>query len=257
MDKEPFVKWDVLGSEPAPIEFLAVLQRSEYNAGLIRTYAHRTHQHNLLLGELTRLLEPSTEFTKLAITNLETRNLTAAVVEGWKPVLANAISEWAKQRALSSVMDSAQQPRAEANPPAPAAAPAEASEPRQPRERKIETTADELAAFAAIQGLLGQERPVVYEDTASYFKIHLPERRHSTVCRLYFRRKTLNVRVPLPKARVVAMVSLPVEADSNEGWSWVTLESAAELPKIADALRAAWDAQRSSRARPEDTDEPA
>jgi len=250
MDKEPFVKWDVLGSDPPPIEFLAVLQRSEYNAGLIRTYAHRSYQHNLLLGELTRLLEPSAEFTKLAIMNLETRNLTAAVVEGWRPVLANAISEWAKQRALTSVMNSAQQKRPEATVTAP-----ETPEPRAPKERKIETTAEELAAFALIQGLLGKERPIVYEDTASYFKIHLPERRHSTVCRLYFRRKALLVRVPLTTERLAKMIHFPITADSNEGWSNINLESGADLPQLSEVLVAAWDTQRAARARPDESED--
>src|SRR3954469_12509456 len=34
MDKEPFVKWDVLADEQPPMEFLTILQKNEYNAGL-------------------------------------------------------------------------------------------------------------------------------------------------------------------------------------------------------------------------------
>ena len=43
---------------------------------------------------------------KLAIANIETRYLTAQVVESWKPVLRAAIDEWTKQRRLSSVLSS-------------------------------------------------------------------------------------------------------------------------------------------------------
>src|SRR5207244_3875315 len=67
-------------------------------------FAQRQHQHNLLVNELARLLEPSAEFTRLAIANIETRNLTANVVDSWKPVVASAIGEWAKQRTLASVL---------------------------------------------------------------------------------------------------------------------------------------------------------
>lgn len=248
MDKEPFVKWDVLGDEPPPIEFLAVLQRSEYNTSLLRTYAQRTYQHNLLLGELNRLLEPAPEFTKLAVANIETRNLTAAVVESWKPVLASAINEWAKQRALNSVVASAQR-RPEPAPEVPAA---EAKEPRASK-AKIETTPEELAAFATIQGLLGKERPIAYEDTASYFKIHLPERRFSTVCRFSFRKKgVLVLVVPVAPDRVTALAQVPSAPIGKEGWASVTLDSAADLPRIAEVLRAAWDVQKSGKAQADD-----
>jgi hypothetical protein len=104
MDREPFVQWDVLNDEEPPYDFLTLLQKSQFKAELVRTFARRQHEHNLLVNELARLLEPSAEFTRLAIANIETRNLTATVVESWKPVVANAIGEWAKQRTLASVL---------------------------------------------------------------------------------------------------------------------------------------------------------
>jgi predicted type IV restriction endonuclease len=104
MDREPFVKWDVLNDEQPPYDFLTLLQKSQFKTELVRTFAQRKHEHNLLVNELARLLEPAPEFTRLAIANIETRNLTASVVESWKPVVASAIGEWAKQRALASVL---------------------------------------------------------------------------------------------------------------------------------------------------------
>jgi predicted type IV restriction endonuclease len=105
MDKEPFVKWDVLNDEQPPYDFLTLLQKSQFKTELVRTFAQRQHEHNLLINELARLLEPSAEFTRLAIANIETRNLTATVVESWKPVVASAIGEWAKQRTLATVLN--------------------------------------------------------------------------------------------------------------------------------------------------------
>jgi hypothetical protein len=104
MDKEPFVKWDVLKDEQPPYDFLTLLQKSQFKTELVRTFAQRRYEHNLLVNELARLLEPSPEFTRLAVANIETRNLTPNVIESWKPVVASAIGEWAKQRTLASVL---------------------------------------------------------------------------------------------------------------------------------------------------------
>jgi hypothetical protein len=56
-------------------------------------------------AELNRLLEPASEFARPAIANIETRRLNDKAVENWKPVLANAIGEWARQRTLTALLD--------------------------------------------------------------------------------------------------------------------------------------------------------
>ena len=70
MDKEPFLKWDVLADEEPPFDFLTLLHKSQFNSQLIRTFAKDKHNQNLLVGELNSLLEPSPEFIKLAVANL-------------------------------------------------------------------------------------------------------------------------------------------------------------------------------------------
>src|SRR5262249_40147181 len=101
IDRGPFLQRGLLSRQEAPLGFLTILQKSQFNAELIRAFARRRRAQNLLVAELNRLLEPSPEFIRLAITNIETRKLTENVLETWKPVLANAINEWAKQRALT------------------------------------------------------------------------------------------------------------------------------------------------------------
>ncbi len=90
MDKEPFLKWDVLTDELPPFDFLTLLQKTQFNTQLIRTFAERKRAQNLLVAELNRLLEPASEFVRLAIANIETRRVSDKVVDDWKPVLANA-----------------------------------------------------------------------------------------------------------------------------------------------------------------------
>ncbi len=204
MDKEPFVRWDVLADEQPPFDFLTLLQKSQFNPSLIRTFAERKRAQNLLVAELklNRLLEPSGDFVRLAITNIETRRITDKVVEDWKPVLANAIGEWARQRTLTAVLDSP-------------ARSGSGSEPRPGGDAsgsgspsaggRIETTQEELAAYEVIRRLLGLDRPVAYEDTVTYFKIHLAERYTWVMCRLYLGRKRPSVWIPLPLDQVQAI----------------------------------------------------
>jgi hypothetical protein len=105
MDKEPFLTWNVLRDETIPLDFLGLLQKAQFKPHLIRMFAQSNRRQSLLVDELSRLLqEPSPEFVKLAVQNIETRHLTPRVLTEWKPILANAIQEWVKRRALEMAL---------------------------------------------------------------------------------------------------------------------------------------------------------
>ena len=235
MDKEPFVKWDVLKDDPPPMDFLRLLQKSQYNSQLIRTFAERSRAQNLLVNELTRLLEPDAEFTKLAIERIETRNLTANVVESWKPIVANAINEWAKQRTLSSVLSHSNK-----EPPA-----TSSNTDGNDRESRIETTKEELETFANIARIIG-DRKIAFTDTVSYLKIHLPERHTWVVCRLYLGRKRPKIWVPLALDRVSVLLPGIEIVSPEQGWTSITLESTSEFERIGEVISVSWDEQRAA-----------
>jgi hypothetical protein len=230
MDKEPFAKWDIMSDETPPFDVITLLQKQQFNAELIRAYGQRKRAQNLLVGELSRLLEPSTEFTKLAVANIETRNLTQAVVDNWKPVVANAIDEWAKQRMLHTVL----------NAPSAAAAPAEDGS-------KIETTKEELDAFEVVTRLLGKDFPVAYEDSVAYFKIHLPERRTWVMARLQMNRKVPLVWVPLPADEVIPLAG-GRDVSTVPGWSQVALDKPGDVASLGDLFRAAYEKVKRAKA---------
>jgi predicted type IV restriction endonuclease len=232
MDREPFLKWDVLSDEEPPHDFLTVLQKSQYNAELIRAFARRKRAQNLLVEELNRLLEPSPEFVRLAIANIETRKLTENVLETWKPVLANAINEWARQRALTTILNDPSASRRGAP---------------EPQPSKIETTKEELDGFAVARALLGDARPVEYEDTSAYFKVHLPGRNSWVVCRFYFGRRRLSVTVPLPVERVQQLAPAFAVVLAEKGWAGVTLNVVSDLERLGEVLVAAYEHQRGLR----------
>jgi hypothetical protein len=225
MDREPFAKWDIFADEPAPYDVITLLQKSAFNAELIRAFAQRQRAQNLLVGELCRLLEPASEFTKLAVANIETRNLTQVVVESWKPVVASALNEWARQRMLSAALSA---------PPQGATLDAETDGP------KVVTTQDELDAFAVIAKLLGESSPVGYEDTATYFKVHVAKRRTWVFARLQLNRRQPVVWVPMSPEETSPLIGDRTTSSVN-GWTLVTLDSADELGKLGSLFRSAHD----------------
>lgn len=231
MDREPFLKWDVTGKDEIPYDFLTLIQKVQFNPQLIRSFAQRQHSQNLLVGELNRLLEPSAEFIRLAVANIETRRLTESILESWKPVLSNAIEEWAKQRMLSLVINGAtQSPVTETLP-----------------NRNVVTTKEELEGFECIKSLLGESRPIAYTDTMSYFKIHLPERHTWVVCRLYFEGRRPRIWLQVPIAEIEHWLSPYKVTFPQVGWISIFLGEHGELESLGNILRATYDYQRNLR----------
>ena len=234
MDKEPFIKWDVLSDDQTPpVDFLTLMQKPTYNSQLVRTFAERKRAQNLLINELCRLLEPSPEFTKLAIANIETRNLKESVVDSWKPIVANAINEWANQRMLSSVLNPQSSNEAAGEQPEDGSKPA-----------KGETTQEELDAFAIISRILGNDKKIAFQDTATYFKIHLPERHTWVVCRLYLSRKRPLIWFPLETPKLQALYPGFEFTTPEPSWSCLKLEGSIDFEKFAEAFRASWEEMR-------------
>jgi hypothetical protein len=224
MDREPFAKWDVLSEDPPPYDVITILTKAKFNPELIRAYAQRQRERNLLVGELTRLLDPASEFTRLAIENIETRKLTQAVVEMWKPIVAGALNEWARQRMLTAALT---------------APPASNDNKTDGQDPRIETTAEELHSFRVVQQLLGPERPIAYEDSVSYFKLHLFEKRTWVFARLQVDRRQPTVWVPLSVERTAELIGNR-EIVPTSGWSTFTLEDASELAELGELFQAAY-----------------
>jgi len=104
-----------------------------------------------------------------------------------------------------------------------------------------------LACYELVRRLLGPNRPVAYEDTVSYFKIHLPERHTWALCRLYLGRKRPLVWVPLPLEQIQAMAPGLALSSPHAGWTCITLNASAEVEHLGEVLRAAWDSQKEVR----------
>jgi hypothetical protein len=195
-------------------------------------------QNDLLVAELSRLLDPSSEFTRLAVANLETRAMTAAVVEGWKPAVAAALGEWVRRQALANDLGEGEG--------APATQPV-AHEVLTPAQGQAETFEEDLDGFAMIQQALGAERPVACRGSASCLEVHLPERHRGVVCLLLLRRLSNLLVVPLPPESAAALAGGRAVAAYEVGWSAVYISSTADLADLGELLQVAWEIRRRER----------
>jgi|GEM_PF-1046026 len=281
MDREPFLVWDVLADEQAPFDvlnFLAILQKSQFQPELIRAFAQtNTSRKNLMVTELERLLEPSPEFIKLAVANLETRKLSEGVIEYWKPILANAIAQWARVRTLTSVISQAHYP--EAQPPSQTAAPAPvivqekewermkalasvisqpAAAPPPPSAaleetasiRSMSTSAEESVAFEIFQAICTEERPIACENTLSSFNIHFPFSPTSVIARFHLQEREKTVWFPMDAAKCAHLCpGFKVKATQFPSWTSCTLKGPEDLRKIEQAVLEAYETIKALQAR--------
>jgi hypothetical protein len=239
MDAKPFARWDVLKGAP-PLEVMTILQKKEFKPENFRTLAREKLNKSRLMVELNRLLEPSNEFMRLVLPTLETRKLTEAVLQSWKPKISAAIGEWAveKQLQMSLAEDktasSAKKPSNLPGPPKP----------------EVEMTSDKSRAFDIMKRLLGKARPVAYTNQASYFKVHTPGggegplARRRTVCLLYTNGRRPVVKMPVPMTEVETLVKLyKMVRFPRSGWIAVTLNNIEHIDSLGEVLRITYDRQ--------------
>jgi hypothetical protein len=107
----------------------------------------------------------------------------------------------------------------------------------------MEPSNEVLEAFATAQRLLRANRPVEYEVTPDYFKVHLPGKPGWSVCRLLdFGGPHPSVVVPLPAEMVTNLVPLLEASPLGPRWSRIALATSHDIRVIGPALCAAWDA---------------
>jgi hypothetical protein len=223
LDREPFARWDALTEAP-PYEVLRLLSHARFDAELLRGLARRTRQREQVLGELTRLLQPAGELTRLAVANIETADLTQPVLEQWQPIVASALNEWVRMRAGSGL---------------PWTATNDNSKTRPSLAPRIETTQGEIDAFSIVQRLLGAERAIAYEDTPSYFKLHMAPDRTRVLARLQVSGRQTVIWVPLSVELTIELVD-GRDVTPISGWSTVTLDSVNDIADLGELFIAAY-----------------
>lgn len=214
MDQEPFARWDVVDDDVPPMELLTMIRDSRVNTRSIHALARQERTQARLLADISRLLSPSSEFTKLAIGAVAPEAVTDAAVDEWKPAVAHALRVWAKQQTQAPLSVTSG-----------------------------DVTEQDLKAFEVIRSLLGADKAIAFEDAGAYFKIHLAEKATWVFVRLLLDHDKPQVQVPLPVEQVTRLANgLPVSTPGANGWTAVDFESTADMGQLGDLFRAAYQA---------------
>ncbi len=230
MDKEPFLIWDVLSDENIPTDvfsFLIVIQKSVFNPENIKLFAQNKVKKHLLINELNKLLEPSSEFIKLAVRNIESRQMTANVVDYWKDIVRIAIQEWAKLQNLTNLISQANTTQS----------------PNKAIEKNLVITTDEeLEVFEIFKSICGDERPIQFVDNTSYFKIHIQDKPSKTIARFFTFKKGNSISIPLSSI-VIENLSLAIKHEPIDNSNWVSffVNSKLDIYLLKEAIHVAYD----------------
>jgi hypothetical protein len=183
LDERPFLTFDLSDLQSQLTAELRKFAKSEFNVDGILQSAHRLKYTGAIKKEIASQMEnPSEEFVRLLIANLQTGRFTAAVREQFTPMVKSAFREIirdAVQSRLSSALAETQAVDYAAEPP-----PIEA-------EDEVVTTEEEREAFqivrAIVRDILKPAR-VVMRDQKSYCGILVDNNNRRPLARLHFNR---------------------------------------------------------------------
>ncbi|MFL5233717.1 MAG: type I restriction enzyme HsdR N-terminal domain-containing protein [Microvirga sp.] len=183
LDERPFLTFDLSDLQSQLTAELRKFAKSEFSVDSILQSAHRLKYTGAIKKEITSQMEnPSEEFVRLLITNLQTGRFTAAVREQFTPMVKSAFRDIirdAVQSRLSSALAETQAGDCAAEPP-----PVEA-------EDEVVTTEEEREAFqivrAIVRDILKPAR-VVMRDQKSYCGILVDNNNRKPLARLHFNR---------------------------------------------------------------------
>ncbi|MEI6325205.1 MAG: hypothetical protein WCO91_07140, partial [Gemmataceae bacterium] len=179
------------------------------------------------INELNKLLEPSSEFIKLAVRNIESRQMTANVVDYWKDIVRIAIQEWAKLQNLTNLISQANTTLL----------------PNKVIEKNLVITTDEeLEVFEIFKSICGDERPIQFVDNTSYFKIHIQDKPSKTIARFFTLKKGNSISLPLSSI-VIENLSLAIKHEPIDNSNWVSffVNSKLDIYSLKEAIYVAYD----------------
>ena len=230
MDSKPFLVFDMLGFEDNLLPILKKLSKDNLDINTLGVEAEElkyTRELKRVLDE--ELRSPSEDFVKYFGSNVFSIRMTQNAVKELTPIVKRALNQFVSskvnERLQSAIDDSVELPM-DAHVQAEEQEEIETVE-SQVKERRIETTEEELEGFFIVKALLRDKVDpdrIVHRDTQSYFGILLDDNNRKPICRLHFNSET---------------VKYVTFFDENKNDERVDIGSLNDLYKYSDKLMAA------------------
>ncbi|HTN60009.1 MAG TPA: type I restriction enzyme HsdR N-terminal domain-containing protein [Devosia sp.] len=185
MDAAPFFKFDLLAYDDNDLRELEKFHKANFSIENIQAAASTL---KYLRGAMSFIegqwANPDEEFVRLVARGFYDGKLTAAVVEGFKPIVRRAFDDLFRQRARKKI-DVAFDGDVEETILA-------------VEDKKVETTPDELQGFLIVRAIAAEVAPVsriTMRDAQSYCAIMFDDNNRKPIARLHFNGKTKFVTV--------------------------------------------------------------
>ncbi len=194
MDLRPFLTIDLLKLKDRDLIELAKFSRDNLNVDEIVSSAENLKYTRLIKEWFAEQMDaPSVDFVKLVLNNVYNGVKTQKIIEEFTPIVKRAISQYVNDSMNAKIKSALSKDEEETTVDVPVveASTQDQEEPvveETTRESRIETTIEELEAYAIIKSILrtlvGSER-IAYRDTESYFGILLDDNNRKWICRVY------------------------------------------------------------------------
>lgn len=257
MDEDPFFSFNILEYDPKDIENLKFFHKDNFDTTAIKHHAEEmVYMKGMtsLVGNILR--SPSKEFMRFLLKELGTISpryeikglINDKKIQRFEPIIKKAIQNGLLDLITRSVNQEMGQPN---DSPVSNSVQAEDAEDEQDcDEGKVETTAEELAAFAKIKAIaansLSYNLEVQYRDVVSYFGVNVGKTTWWFL-RLYLssKRKNFVTRLPIDQVKQLApdFEVQEMSASFGDAASRVVISSIDDLDRLAPLILACYEAE--------------
>lgn len=193
MDLRPFLTVDLLNLKDRDVVEIAKFCRENIDVDEILSSAENLKYSRLIKEWFSEQLEePSTDFVKYILNNIYEGVKTQKVVEEFTPLVKKAlqqhINDSMNAKIKSALSKEEDEPSEQTLEEKTVDVITETNEPEQSHESKINTTIEELEAYAIIKSMLRtivDSDRIAYRDTESYFGILLDDNNRKWICRVH------------------------------------------------------------------------
>lgn len=224
MDEKPFLEINILDVRENKVAELKKFCKSNFNLEEILDAASGLKYSNEFKNTFSaELQEPSDDLVRLFLVNTYPGMKTQAVLDKFRPILKKSLNNYISEL-MNDKIKNALEPNVDAPQPAPEVAAAESPEPPF-KEKKIETTTEELGAYFIIKSLLKDvvsPEDITYKDTINYINILYKGNTRKWICRLVLTHSQKTLVLP----------------DEDKAEIRYTLSSIYELETYQEALKA-------------------
>lgn len=191
MDLRPFLTIDLLNLKDRDISELSKFTKDTIDVDEILSSAENLKYSRLIKEWFSNELDnPSIDFVKFILNHVYDGVKTQKIVDEFTPIIKRAIQQYINDSMNAKIKSALSKDDEDIKPevPDPEEMVDYVREDDAPREKKIDTTIEELEAYAVIKSILRttvDSNRIAYRDTESYFGILLDDNNRKWICRVY------------------------------------------------------------------------